>query len=129
MRKLLSERLATNGLLTILALVVVFHGLVLVGLIPYEIVWGGRLKSQAQMVRFETISLTLNLLMLVAVAVKAGFLRLRLPRLLLQTMLWLMVALFLVNTIGNLLSANAFERAVFTPLTLILALFSFRIAV
>ncbi|UOQ50880.1 hypothetical protein [Hymenobacter cellulosivorans] len=129
MKNLFSARAAAIGILVILSLVVVFHLLVLTGVIPYGIVWGGRLTSHEQMLRFETVSITLNLLMLAVVGVVAGWLRLRVSWGLLKAALWLMTGLFLLNTLGNLMAQTNLERLVFTPLTLLLALGSLRLAI
>ncbi|GAB3823676.1 hypothetical protein GCM10028821_01530 [Hymenobacter jeollabukensis] len=115
-------------MLLILSLIVLFHLLILTGVIPFAIVWGGRLKSHQQMLSFETVSIGLNLLMLAVVALAAGRLRLRVNSRLITGALWLMTALFLANTVGNLLARTALEQLVFTPLTLLLAVFSFRLA-
>ncbi|GAB2955904.1 hypothetical protein GCM10027048_22460 [Hymenobacter coalescens] len=128
MKHLLSERVATYGLLSILALVVGFHLLVMARVIPFAIVWGGRLPDESRMLAFETVSVLLNLLMLAVVGIRAGLLKLRVHCRLINGCLWGMAGIFLLNTAGNLLSANAFEKAVFTPLTLLLALFSLRLA-
>jgi hypothetical protein len=64
MKKFLTERFAINGLLTILSLFVIFHLLVIIKIIPFEIVWGGRLKDQSQMLTFETFSAIINMFML-----------------------------------------------------------------
>lgn len=128
MNNLLTTPRAARALLLILALVVGFHLLVLTGVIPFGIVWGGRLQSHEQMVQFETVSIGLNLLMLAVVAAAAGLLRVPLPGLVLKGALWLMTALFLLNTVGNVLAATALERLLFTPLTLLLAVLSCRLA-
>lgn len=128
MKKLLSERTATNSLLLILALVVVMHLLILAGIIPFAMVWGGRLQNEAQMLRFESVSVLVNFLMLAVVALRAGLLRVRLHPIVGRIMLGLMAGLFLLNTVGNLLSTNPLEKVVFTPLTLVLFLLSLRLA-
>lgn len=128
MKKLLSERAATFCLLLILALLVVLHLLILAGIIPFALVWGGRLQNQAQMLRFETVSVLVNMLMLTVVALRAGLLRVRLHPIAGRILLGLMAGLFLLNTVGNLLSAHPFEQMVFTPLTLVLFLLSLRLA-
>ncbi|WP_400193762.1 hypothetical protein [Hymenobacter sp. B81] len=128
MKTWLPERLALRALLLILSLVVGFHLLILLGIIPYSIVWGGRLQSPEQMYRFETVSIALNLLMLAVVAARAGWLPLRLNPKILATALAVMCGLFAANTVGNLFSTNGFERAFFTPLTLVLAVLSYRAA-
>lgn len=127
--KLISVRLATNGLLSILLMVIVFHVLVLTGVVPFQMVWGGRLAGRQEMIVFETISILLNALMLLAVGLHTGLLRLSVNRKITTVALWLMVILFLVNTVGNLFSNNQTEKIIFTPLTLILGLLSFRLAV
>jgi hypothetical protein len=129
MRKLFTERTAVYCLLCILASIIVFHLLVLVGVIPFQIVWGGRLTDRAQMVQFESISIVVNLIMLAIVTVRAGLLKLRINPIIITIALWVMCVLFLLNTVGNLLSTNAFEKAVFTPLTLLLSVCCFRLAI
>ncbi|RAK69441.1 hypothetical protein [Hymenobacter edaphi] len=123
-----SARFAARALLLIIALTLVFHGLVIGGVVPFQIVWGGRLTGRDELLAFEAVSVGLNLLMLAAVAAWAGLLRVQVPAGLLRAVLWLMVALFALNTVGNLLSTNQFEKLVFTPLTLLLALLSLRLA-
>jgi hypothetical protein len=121
-------RYAARALVGVLSLVVIFHGLVMLGAVPSAIVWGGRLKSHAQMLQFETVSIGLNLAMLLVVAVHARLLRVNISRKVTQGLLWAMVGLFLVNTAGNIFSSNSFEKLFFTPLTFVLMLCSARLA-
>lgn len=58
MNKLLTRRFAIDGLLLILSLVVLFHLLVIVRVIPFDIVWGGKLKNVSQMRSFEAVSVS-----------------------------------------------------------------------
>lgn len=102
----------------------VFHLLILTGVIDYTIVWGGRLKTAAAMVQFETVSLVLNFIFLVVVCIRMNWLPIRIPRIAVTVTLWLMAALFLLNTLGNLASLNSLETAIFTPVTLVLTIFS-----
>ncbi|WP_460924904.1 hypothetical protein [Pontibacter brevis] len=64
-----TKSLSTIGLLVILSLFVLLHLSILIGVIPYEMVWGGRLKHHTQMLYFEGMSIAVNLLMLVTVGV------------------------------------------------------------
>ena len=125
----ISQRVATLGLLTLFSLVIVFHILVLVQVIPYKIVWGGRLENDTQMIQFEGISIALNLIMLAVVAIYSGYLKWEINRRWIQLGMWIMVALFLLNTVGNLFAINDWERWIFTPITFLLAVFSFRLAI
>ena len=128
MKKLISERFAAIALLTLLSLFLLFHFLIMLGAIPFEMVWGGRLKDRSQMLRSETVSVIINFIMLAVVAIKANMIEILLPQLLLKIILWIMFVLFVLNTLGNLFSLNQFEQLVFTPVTLLLALFSLRLA-
>lgn len=129
MTSLISERAAVNGILVILSLIVLFHLAVVLGIIPFGIVWGGRLTSRAEMLRFEAISLSVNMVLIALVAVKGGLLRVAINPMVLKIAFWLMAGIFLLNTLGNLLSTSMLEKVLFTPLTLILAILSFRLAI
>lgn len=124
----ISERLALHGLLAIFVSTTVFHVLVVVRVIPFAMVWGGRLQNHAQMLRFEAGSLAITLLMLAVVGVRAGYVRIKISRRVTTVVFWLMCVLFLLNTAGNLASNNELEMLLFTPLTLLLALLSLRVA-
>lgn len=128
MKNIITLRFAAVVLMAILGAIVIFHLLVISGVIPYQMVWGGRLADRSQMLRFETISILTNLVMLTVVMIRAGFVRLRVHPISIRIALWLMVGLFLLNTIGNLLSNNETEKIIFTPLTVLLCLLSLRLA-
>jgi hypothetical protein len=127
-RHLVTNQVAIKGIVTILSLVVVFHFLVLFDVIPFEIVWGGRLKSSSEMISFELVSICINLLLLVIVGIYSGFLKIALNKRIIKIGVWLMFTLFVLNTVGNLFSNNQWEKIIFTPLTLLLAIFSLRLA-
>ncbi|HYF02078.1 MAG TPA: hypothetical protein VEC36_01785 [Patescibacteria group bacterium] len=129
MKKILSESIATKGMLTIFSLTIIFHILVLVGVIPFGIVWGGRLQDRNQMLIFETVSIIINVILLCFVAIQAGMVNIPIRPSVLKKFFWAMCTLFMLNTIGNLFSVNSFEKAFFTPITLLLAVFSWRLAV
>jgi hypothetical protein len=126
MEKFINQRFAINGLLTILSLIVIFHLLIIIGVIPFGIIWGGRLNDSSKMLTFETVTLTINLIMIVTVLIKAGFLKFVVNQKIITIVFWIMFIIFLMNTIGNILSKNEFEKMVFTPLTLILSILSLR---
>ena len=128
MNKIITKQNAIYGSLLIMVSIIIFHLLILAGIVPYNIVWGGRLSSPNQMFWVELLSITVNIAMLFIVGQKAGLLRALLSRNVITTALWVMCALFVVNTFGNMLSVNSFEKLVFTPLTFLLALFSWKLA-
>lgn len=115
-------------MLILLCAALLFHLSVLVQLVPYRIVWGGRLQSVSNMYRFEAVSLALNAFFLLVVLAKCGVLRLKISPGVFRWVLTGMALLFLLNTAGNLFSDNNTERLLFTPLTLLLATLSFLLA-
>ncbi|HYG37234.1 MAG TPA: hypothetical protein VD908_01385 [Cytophagales bacterium] len=106
----------------IFSLTIVFHILVLVGLVPYDIVWGGRVKSVNDMYLFEAISLFLNAVFLFVVSAKSRVVKIRVSEKLLNVLLWIMAGVFLLNTLGNLMSTSELEKMIFTPVTLLLSI-------
>ncbi len=118
------KEIAQFGSLIIYSLSIVFHLLVLIKIIPYKMVWGGRLKSDIDMYKFEAVSLTVNLLFLFILLVQSNYMALSVPSNILTYTFWGMAALFLLNTAGNLLSKNRMEQMIFTPITILLTLFS-----
>ena len=51
MNTLITIDLAGNLLLVIFGALMLFHLLVILGAIPYNIVWGGRIKNKSQMLK------------------------------------------------------------------------------
>src|ERR1700690_1975414 len=129
MKKFITDQFAINGLLTILSLFILFHLLVILNLIPFGVDWGGTMKDRSQMLTFETVSIIINILMLAVAGIKAGYLNIGINQLIVRVILWIMFTLFVMNTLGNLLSGSQFEKIVFTPVTLILSIFSLRVAI
>ena len=129
MKNVISERAAFYGLVGILSAIIIFHLLILSGIIPFQIVWGGRLENREQMLQFEMISLLLNACMLLVIGIRGGLVKITINPLIIRILLWAMCGLFILNTLGNVLSNNTLEAIIFTPLTLLLAIFSWRLAV
>lgn len=129
MKEIISKKQTRKVLLILFGAITAFHILVITGLIPYDIVWGGRLESVEAMLKFEAISLTINLIILLVLFLDSKN-RIR-PARRYFFKFWhiSMACLFTLNTVGNLLSNNQFEVMVFTPLTLVIALLSIRMAV
>jgi hypothetical protein len=116
------------ALIVLLSAAILFHLLVLVGVVPHDIVWGGRLESEALVPVFEGVSLSLNALFLGVSLIEAGYLPFTFNTRVSRGVFVTMGVIFTANTVGNLLSRNAIEQRVFTGLTLLIAIFCFVIA-
>jgi hypothetical protein len=128
MKSILPLKVALIGMAVLIVLFAAIHALILFQVIPFDMVWGGKMKTVKEMRLFEGISLVVSLLLLSIVLMRAGWLRLKIPAKRLKIAFWILFGLFLLNTLGNLASENTFEQMAFTPVTLILAIFSLRVA-
>lgn len=130
MKKLISVKLAGNILLAALGLLAIFHILVLLGVIPADIVWGGMIQGvPSNLVTLETVALLLTLLFIVIISAKTGYVQAGRLSGVVNIGVWLIFAYLLLNTLGNLASGVSFETLVFAPITIILALCAFRLAI
>ena len=130
MKKLTSAKLAGNILLVALGLLVIFHVLVLLRVVPAEIVWGGRIQGvPSNLVTLETIALLVTLLFFVIIAAKTGYVQAGRLSGAVNLGVWLVFAYLILNTLGNLASGISFESLIAAPVTIILALCAFRLAI
>jgi len=119
---------AQFGLISILSVLLIFHLLVLSKMIPYTFIWGGRLKSDKEMYRFELSSILINSFFLFIILVQANILAIFLPKMILTAIFWVMTALFAFNTLGNIASKSKLEQRIFAPITIILTVLSLILA-
>lgn len=113
------ENLALTGLIGALSALLLLHTAVLLGWVPHDRVWSGRLKSRRDVYRFEALSLLLTVAFL-GVALQRTGVRVGLPEVVVHYGLWLMGIVFVASAVGNLLSKNKFERRVMAPLALVM---------
>lgn len=118
----ISKTQALKIILGLLIAVIGFHILVIFRIIPYEFVWAGKLNSVDEMYVFEIISILVNILLITVLLLKGNYIKHTISNKILNGILWFFVLVFALNTIGNLFAKSLFEKAVFTPLTLISAL-------
>jgi hypothetical protein len=128
MIRFINKQFAINTLLVIFSMIIIFHVLVVIGVVPFNMIWGGRLTTHEQMIQFEMVSILINVLMISVVAIYGGYLSIHIKPMIIKVALWIMFVLFFLNTIGNLFSISEWEKIIFTPITFLLAIFSLRLA-
>lgn len=129
MKKLISQKQAINIMIALLTAVMVFHALVLTGVIPYAIVWAGKISTAAEMRKMEVVSILVNAFAIFILVLKADYIKHGVPVKILNAIIWLLAVLFSLNTIGNLFAESRFELYFFTPLSFILAVLCLRIVI
>jgi hypothetical protein len=129
MKKIISAKLAGNILLFSLGLLFLFHILVLLNVIPANIVWGGQIGGvPSNLVTLETVALLVTAFFILIVAAKTGYVQSGRLSGAVNIGVWLIFAYLVLNTLGNLASGISFEKLVFAPITIILALCALRLA-
>jgi len=116
----LSAQNAIKIMMGLLLMVIFFHVLIMIQVIPYEIAWGGRLQNTEQMYMFEALSILLNLFLLFILLMKGRYIKFWLREKTLNIVLVIFLILFILNTVGNLFAQTNFEK-LFALLTLIFA--------
>lgn len=117
--------IAKYGLLAIFLATIAFHTLALMQVVPYSILWGGRITSLSQMYVFESVSIAVNVLFLLIVLLRYKIISVYAGHIWPRYAIFGMGLLFLVNTAGNYLSLNSLEKLIFTPITFLLAVLCF----
>ncbi|MEP7133942.1 MAG: hypothetical protein ABI904_03320 [Chloroflexota bacterium] len=128
MKKLISAKLAGNILLASLGLLLVFHILVLLKVVPATMMWGGQATS-ANLILLEIVALAVTLFFGFVIAAKTGYVNAGKFTGVVKVLVWIIFAFLLLNTLGNLASGVSAENFIFAPITLVLALCALRLAV
>jgi hypothetical protein len=97
-------------LLAVTILSLIFHLLIMIGVIPYALTWGGRLESTKEMLVFETISIVINLFFLHTLLQKGSYIRTTYNKKIIRIILWVFFILFILNTAGNIQAITTFEK-------------------
>jgi hypothetical protein len=129
MEDIISIELAGYILLITLGLLIIFHILIFVGIVPYNIVWAGKIKSKKELLFMESISLFISLMAVIIVGSKTNNLILIKDPTIVNIGMWILLALFVFNTIGNLTAKNPIEKYGFGTLTILISFLVLRILV
>jgi hypothetical protein len=127
MRRILTQRAAANTLLLVMSLALAFQLIVLMGFIPTEMVWGGRLANERERALGTGVSISVLVLMGVIVLGRVGRLGQRMS-VVARWGIWVVVGVFALNTVGNLFAMDPREALIFTPVTAICTVLALRVA-
>lgn len=114
---------AIKIILSILSLLAFLHVLILWGIIPYQLVWGGRLNTYEEMLTFETISLMTTVFMIFIFTIKHKNLVKSKTNKFIDILIWCFGVYFGVNTLGNLFSKTGTEMVLGSIISLCLCVF------
>ena len=122
----MNPKLTIKILLWLIAAVTLFHLTILIKIIPYEITWGGKLKNDAEMYLFESISILTNLFLGYVLLIKGKFVSKLISTKVVNIILWVFLFIFGLNTLGNIFAETLFEKSL-SLLTLVFTFFLWNI--
>ncbi|MCJ8013520.1 hypothetical protein MUG84_17475 [Paenibacillus sp. KQZ6P-2] len=128
MEKLISARLSGNILVISLVLLVIFHILILLRIVPYETVWGGQIVDSSSLMILECIALFLTIMFILVISIKIGYIKTKRFMKANNIGIWIMFGYFSLNTIGNFASVVSVEKMILAPITILMTLLAFRLA-
>ena len=131
MKNIVSFNQAVQLSVIIFSLLSLFHLTIIIGFMffdfnPIKLLWGGRMKTVDELLKFEIISLVVSVFCLIVVLVRSKSL-ISIFIDFSRVTLWLLFFLFILNTIGNLIAESIFEKF-FALVTLILSILCLRMA-
>jgi hypothetical protein len=129
MKKFISIRWASNIIITIITMALFMHVLILLKILPHTFVWGGQIKRESDLMIFESISIFVQILFILVITIKAEYAFKGKFKRIVNVGTWVMFGLMVLNTLGNLASDSRLETMVMTPITTLLALLVFRLAI
>jgi len=128
-KRLITAETAGHFSLLILAMLAIFHLLVMSKIIPSDIVWGGHAaESGTSLVVMESIALVLTLIFGFVILMKMGCILKNKAQKTVNMSIWIIFVYFILNIIGNLLTGLTAECLIFGPLSAIMALLILRLA-
>lgn len=129
MKNLISFKLAGKITITIIVLFIIFHILVLLSVVPSNLVWGGQLTDDATLMKHEILCLIGSFIFLAIILEKLNQNKITKFKKLYNIAFWFIYVYFVICSIAKLVSAVPLERIVFIPITTILAILLFRLAI
>lgn len=125
---LIPFRTAAVTLLVLFAAAIAFQLVVFAGLIPTEMVWGGRLQNEQERMVGALLSIAFLFVFVALVLVRMGRIGRSMP-VVGKWGMWAVCVLFALNTVGNLFALDLRETLIFTPITLVSAVLAARVAI
>lgn len=119
--------LAATTLIILPLGLILFHVSNLLGLIPVNIVWTGRVTSNHTMLILGLLSICLNAIIIFCTLVKINYLKSKTSHLIANTLMPFVFWWLAGNTVINLFSKSLFEVIAFTPILAILTFCCYKI--
>jgi hypothetical protein len=104
----------------------VITGVIFFDYAPIKFLWGGKIKTADELLKFESISLIVSVFCTIVILIRSQSLNSILIDFS-RVVVWLLFIFLMFNTIGNLIAESSFEKF-FALITAILSLLCLRMA-
>ncbi|MEJ2753868.1 MAG: hypothetical protein P8169_14510 [Chloroflexota bacterium] len=122
--------IAANVATVLFAIVIILQLLLAAGVLPISMAWGGTQTELTSTLRLASIAAAIILgAFAYVIRRRAGLIGDSPPSRAIKIMSWVITAFMALNTLGNLTSQSTAEKAVFTPITLLLVICCFVVSI
>ena len=89
--------------------------LVIIGIVPKNYVWGGRITENSQLLLLEATTFIVNALIIWVIAMRVGYVKQRINSKIITIILFILMTLMALNTVGNIFARTTFEKLMAIP--------------
>lgn len=129
MKNLISFKLAGKITIAIIVLFIIFHILVLLSFLPSNLIWCGQIADEATVMKHEILRLLGSFIFLAIIIEKLNQHKITKFRKSSNAAFWFIYIYFIITSIAKLALAVTLERFIFIPVTVILSVLLFRLAI
>jgi len=122
--------IAANVATVLFAIAIILQLLLAAGVLPISMAWGGTQTELTSTLRLASIAAAIILgAFAYVIRRRSGLIGDSPPSRAIKIMSWVITAFMALNTLGNLTSQSTAEKAVFTPITLLLVICCFVVSI
>ena len=129
MKQYISLKLAGNFLIISNFLIIIIHVLILFKFLPYSLFWRDQIIDETSIQKYEIIAIIVSLLFIGSILVKVEYVKQPKFKGISDLTLWTMLMYFIISTLGNFTMGITLEILIYAPITLLLSVFTYRLAV
>jgi hypothetical protein len=108
--KIFNGKLAGIIFITLNIIIIIIQTLIILRILPYNIIGGGRLENYNLTFSIAKISIIILVVEIIFIIIVLKYIRNKKRNILIKIGLWILFSLLFINLIGNILSKTLFEK-------------------
>jgi hypothetical protein len=121
MEKIITKQVSGKILLILFGILLILQALIMLGIIPYNIVWAGQLTKD-NYIAMSLVSMVIIVVFIYVILVKMNIIKNNMSSIVGKIGSWIIFIYLILNTVGNIASPIASENQIFAIITLIMAI-------